>query len=260
VETIPGDLLDESFYSSLPDVPNVIAMAGAKFGTSQDPSLTWATNVYLPSLVCQKYRNSRIVAFSTGNVYALVSTDSGGSREGDRLEPVGEYPITAVGRERMYHYHSVRWRIPLSMIRLNYAVEMRYGVLVDLAQQVVRGDAVDLSMGYFNVIWQADANAMALASLADAESPPFVLNVTGPEKLRVREICQRLADCLGKEVRLHGVESATAYLNCAAKAIAKYGPVRVPAERLIHWVADWVARGQPTSGKPTHFQVRNGRF
>ncbi len=260
VETIRGDLLEESFVDALPDAANVIFMTGAKFGTSGNASMTWAMNVYLPSLICRRFRSSRILAFSSGNVYPFVPIDGGGSREQDTLEPVGEYGMSVLGRERIFEYFSRQYSIPMSVIRLNYAVEMRYGVLVDLAQQVFAEQPVDLTMGFVNAIWQADANAMSIAALADANTPPFVVNVAGPECLCVRETSQQFGRLMDRSVRFVGSARDTALLNNASKAYEKYGHPRVSADQLVAWTADWVQREQPTLSKPTHFQVRNGKF
>ena len=182
IETVAGDLLDRSFVQQLPDAPNVIYMVGSKFGTATDAPKTWAMNVLVPADICRRYRHSRILAFSTGNVYPLVAVSSGGSREDDEPAPVGEYAMTALGRERAFQFFSAKYGIPTTLIRLNYAAELRYGVLLDLAQLVYDQQPIDLSMGYVNVIWQADAAAMALAALARACVPPYVLNVAGPRE------------------------------------------------------------------------------
>lgn len=260
VETIRGDLLDESFLDSLPDAPNIIHMAAMKFGATGNASLTWAMNVHLPARVCRRFRDSRIVAFSTGNVYGLTPAGTPGSRETDPLDPVGEYAMTALGRERMFEHFSHVYDIPVSLVRLNYAVEMRYGVLVDLARQVHDEMEIDLSMGYANVIWQGDANAMTLCTLPDAASPPFVINVAGPERLSVRKVCEQLAELMGKPVHFTGTESPSALLSNGEKGRERYGPPRVDAAQMIHWIADWTTRGGPTLGKPTRFEVRDGRF
>lgn len=260
VETISGDLLNEEFVDSLPNVPNVIYMTGAKFGTSGDASLTWAMNVWLPSLVCRKYRESRIAAFSTGNVYPLVPIDSGGSVESDPLEPVGEYANTAVGRERMFTYFCNRHQNPTALVRLNYSVEMRYGVLVDLAKQVLAGNPIDLSMGYANVIWQADANAMTIQALADAGTPPYIVNVAGPEFFSTKEVCERYAELFEQEVTFIGEPAQTALLNNGSLGHQKYGKPRVSLDQLQIWIADWLKRDGTTWSKPTHFEVRDGKF
>ena len=260
IETIQGDLLDPNFVDSLPEVPNVIYMAGMKFGATGKEPLTWAMNAYLPALVCRKFRRSRIVAFSTGNVYGAVPVSSGGSRETDPPDPCGEYAMSCLGRERIIEYFSRTLGIPAVLIRLNYAVEMRYGVLVDLAQKVYGGQAIDLTMGYLNAIWQGEANALALCTLPDASSPPLCLNVAGSECLRVREICERFGQLLGKPVQFTGAEAADALLSNAEAAARRYGPPRVNAEQMIRWIAHWLTHGGPTLGKPTHFEVRNGKF
>jgi nucleoside-diphosphate-sugar epimerase len=260
IETIRGDLLDEDFVQQLPAAPNVIFMTGAKFGTSGNASATWATNVYLPSVICRRFRSSRILAFSTGNVYPLVPIESGGSLETDLLDPVGEYGMSALGRERMFEYFSRQLEIPTAIVRLNYAVELRYGVVVDLAQQVFANEPVDLSMGFANVIWQADANAMALCALADAEVPPLIVNVAGPELLDVGEACRRFSQQFGKTCNFVGAASPTALLSNSQYACGRYGKPRVSLDRLIVWTADWLSRGGITWNKSTHFQVRDGRF
>ena len=235
-------------------------MAGAKFGTSSNASATWATNVYSPSVVCRRFRTSRILAFSTGNVYPLVPIESGGSRETDLLDPVGEYGMSALGRERMFEYFSRRLEIPTTIVRLNYAVELRYGVVVDLAQQVFTNEPVDLSMGFANVIWQADANVMALCALADADVPPLIVNVAGPELLNVREVCQRFSQLFNETCRFDGDATPTALLSNSQYACARYGKPRVSLGELIDWTADWLSRGGVTWKTSTHFQVRDGRF
>lgn len=260
IETIAGDLLDKRFLEDLPRLPNVIFMTGTKFGTSHDSSLTWAMNVLLPARVCERFHGSRILAFSTGNVYPFVSPDTGGSRETDPLEPVGEYGMSAVGRERMFGYFSRSQHLPVSIVRLNYAVELRYGVLVDLAKRVMTEQPIDLSMGYANVIWQADANAMALCALADTQSPPRVINVAGSEIFEVEQVARQFAARFGKSPHFLGKPAGTALLNNAREAYMRYGSPRVSLEQMIHWIGDWLERGLPTWNKPTHFEARDGKF
>jgi len=260
IQTVACDLLDEASVAALPDVPNVIFMTGMKFGASRNPALTWAMNCYAPALVCRRFRHGRIVAFSSGNVYPLVSLDSGGSQETDEPGPIGEYAITVLGRERTFQYFSERDQIPTAVLRLNYATEMRYGVLVDIAQDVWAEREVDVSTPVFNVIWQGDANAMALAALAHAASPPRIINIAGPEFLRVRDVAERLGRLLDKPVRFTGREGSTAYLNNGREGQRLLGAVRVDAETLIRWTAAWVQGGGESLGKPTHFQVRSGKF
>ena len=260
VTTIPCDLLNEKEVARLPDVPNVIFMAGRKFGSSADQAATWAINSYLPGLVCHRYRGSRIVAFSTGNVYALTPVESGGALETDAPDPVGEYAMSCLGRERVFEHFSRSFGIPLALIRLNYACDLRYGVLVDLAQKIAAGETIDLSMGYFNTIWQGDANAMTLAAFDHVAVPPFVVNVTGPEILSVRSVSERLGRTMNKPVRFTGTEPATALLSNARRGLELLDPPRVSADQLIEWVGYWVLRGGRTLDKPTHFEARDGRF
>jgi nucleoside-diphosphate-sugar epimerase len=260
IETVRCDLLDRSQLDTLPDVPNVVYMAGMKFGSSGAEAMTWAMNACLPGAVCEKFRHSRIVAFSTGNVYGLVPVGGEGSVETDALNPVGEYAMSCVGRERLFEHFSRTLQLPVSIIRLNYACELRYGVLVDLGRRVYRGETIDLSMGYMNVIWQADANAMALASFDRASSPPFVLNVTGRERLSVREVCEAFASRFGKHVQFSGSESQDALLSNAQVAHRLYGPARVGVEQMIDWIAHWIEIGGRSLDKPTHFEVRDGKF
>ncbi len=260
VETVACDLLDEEAVAALPEAANVIFMTGMKFGASRNPAMTWAMNCYAPALVCRRFRHSRMVAFSSGNVYPLVSLDSGGSKEADEPGPIGEYAITVLGRERTFQYFSDRYQIPTALLRLNYATEMRYGVLVDIAQDVQAERAVDLTTPMFNVIWQGDANAMTLAALAHAANPPRIINIAGPAFLRVRDVAEQFGRLMNKPVRFAGQEGSTAYLNNGSEGHRLLGNVSVDAETLILWTADWVQRGGESLGKPTHFQVRSGKF
>ncbi len=260
VTTIPCDLLDETEIARLPDAPNIIFMAGRKFGSSADQAATWTVNSYLPGVICRRYRGSRVVAFSTGNVYALTPVESGGALETDAPDPVGEYAMSCLGRERVFEHFCRSFQMPVALIRLNYACDLRYGVLVDLAQKIVAGETIDLSMGYFNTIWQGDANAMALRAFDHVAVPPFVVNVTGPEVLSVRTVSERMARLMNKPVRLTGTEPATALLSNARRGLELLGPPRVSADQLIEWVGYWVLRGGRTLGKPTHFEARDGRF
>lgn len=260
IETIKGDLLDTEFINSLPDVPNVIYMAGMKFGATGNESLTWAMNTYLPSLVCNKYRNSRITAFSTGNIYGLVPASGQGSVETDKPDPVGEYAMSCLGRERMFEHFSRTLNIPMTIIRLNYATECRYGVLVDLALQVFHEQTIDISMGYVNVIWQGDANAMTLCALPDGTSPPFNLNVAGPQILKVRDICEQFGTLFGKQPKFTGNEAEDALLNNGRYGHQRYGAPLVEVEQIIGWIADWIQNERPLLGKPTHFESRSGKF
>jgi len=260
IETVRADLLDRSQLARLPDAPNVVYMAGMKFGSTGSEALTWAMNCYLPGLVCERYAASRIAAFSTGNVYGLTPVTQGGSLESDAPKPVGDYAMSCVGRERIFQHFSLSRQTPVTLIRLNYAVELRYGVPLDLALRIQAGEPVDLAMGHFNMIWQPDANAMVLQALAQAASPAFLLNVTGPELLRVRDVAARIGERLGKPVRFCGQEAPDALLSNASLAQRLFGPPRLTAVEVSDLVADWVRNGGATLDKPTHFEARNGKF
>jgi nucleoside-diphosphate-sugar epimerase len=260
VETVRCDLLDEEALRRLPDVPNVLYLAGMKFGATGQESLTWAMNTHLPALVCRKFARSRIVAFSTGNVYGLVPAAGGGSLETDVPAPVGEYAMSCLGRERIFEHFSRTLGSRLALIRLNYACDLRYGVLVDLAQKVLTGAPIDLSMSWFNTLWQGDANAMTLRCFDHVAAPPLVLNITGPELLNVRETCQQLGRLLGRPAVFAGAESPIALLSNAGRACSLFGQPRVSADQLLAWVAAWLRQGGPTLNKPTHFEARDGRF
>jgi nucleoside-diphosphate-sugar epimerase len=235
-------------------------MAGMKFGSSGNEPLTWAMNCYLPGMVCERFAHSRIAAFSTGNIYGLVPAGGGGSVEGESPNPVGDYAMSCLGRERMFQYFSDAMRIPIVLLRLNYAVEMRYGVLLDVARKVWAGQPVDVSMGFANVIWQGDANAVAILSLEQAASPAKILNIAGPEMLKIREVAEEFGKLMGKSVKFSGVEAEDALLSNAAESYRLFGKPRVGAMQVIKWVADWVKRGGISLDKPTHFEARDGKF
>jgi nucleoside-diphosphate-sugar epimerase len=260
VETVVCDLLDPEQLRNLPDAPNVLAMVGMKFGATGQEARTWAVNAYLPGLVCQRFRAARIVAFSTGNVYGLSPVALGGSVETDQLAPTGEYALSAVGRERIYEHFSRSLGIPLALLRLNYAVEMRYGVLVDLARKVQAGQPIDLRMGHLNAIWQADASAAALCAFAHATSPPLVVNVAGPELLSVRRLAEQFAGLFGMSATCTGAESPDALLSNGQLGHRLFGYPRVPVEQVVLWTADWLTRGGALLDRPTHFEVRDGKF
>lgn len=260
VETVACDLLDEAAVARLPDAANVIYMAGMKFGATGNESLTWAMNAWLPGIVCRRFAGARIAAFSTGNVYGLTPVVRGGSLENDAPEPTGEYAMSCLGRERMFEYFSRRDGTPVALIRLNYACELRYGVLVDIAQRVWSGEAIDLTMGHFNVIWQGDANAWTLRALAHAASPPLMLNVTGPGIVSVRAVAEELAQRMSRDAKFTGCESGHALLGNAGQAEALFGKARVNVAKMVGWIAEWTMRGGATLGKPTHFETRDGRF
>ncbi|OHB77094.1 MAG: epimerase, partial [Planctomycetes bacterium RBG_16_64_10] len=254
IDTIQGDLLDVDFLASLPETANVIYMAGRKFGTSAAEPLTWASNTLLPALVCRRFPSSRIVAFSTGNVYAPVPVAAGrGSVETDPPGPLGEYAMSCLGRERLFEYFSLTAGTRIALIRLNYATELRYGVLVDLASKVFRQQAVALDVGFANVIWQGDASALALCALADVSTPPLVLNVTGPEWMSCRQVCEQFGRLMDRPVRFAGSEGPTALMSDARQAFRRYSMPRVPLDEIVAWTANWVIRGGQTYDKPTHY-------
>jgi len=264
IRLIRADFLDDEAcparLSELPRCPNVIFMAGMKFGATGKENLTWAKNVYLPGRVAENYRKSRIVVLSTGNVYPLVPVAAGGSRETDPPGPVGEYAQSCLGRERVFGYFSDRHSTGVCIIRLNYAVEARYGVLLDIARRVQAGEPVQVGMGHVNVIWQGDANSAVFRSLALAGAPAQVLNVTGTEILSVRTVAEELGRRLGRRPRFEGKESETALLSDASRCRRLLAVPRVPLGWLLDLVADWVIAGRPTQAKPTKFEVRDGRF
>ncbi|HLV79306.1 MAG TPA: NAD(P)-dependent oxidoreductase [Chthonomonadaceae bacterium] len=260
VEALRCDLLDRKAVETLPEASNVIFMAGYKFGSSADPERTWAMNVLVPATVAERFATSRIVVFSSGCVYPYTPIEQGGSRETDPLEPVGEYAATCVGRERAFAFLASQQGIRLVFYRLNYANDLRYGVLTDVAQKVLRGAPIDLTMGHVNVIWQGDANAWAVQCLERAANPPFVLNATGPETVSIRALAERFGELLSRAPIFTGEESATALLSNASKAHELFGAPHVTLDVLMRWTAAWVAQGGRTLGKPTHFEVRGGKY
>jgi nucleoside-diphosphate-sugar epimerase len=260
IETVKCDLLDREQVLALPDAPNVLFLAGQKFGTSSGPELTWAMNTLVPANACEKYQSSRIVAFSTGCVYPLVPVTSGGAREDDALAPPGDYANSCVGRERIFTYFSKKNGTPVSIYRLNYAIDFRYGVLLDVAQKVWNGGDVDVTMGHANVIWQGDANAQAIQCLEHASTPPEVFNVTGPEVVSLRALATRFGALLGKDANIIGQEAETAWISDSGKANRVFGYPSVALDTMMEWVAQWVRQDGSTLGKPTHFEEREGKF
>jgi len=260
VETIRCDLLDREAVAALPGAPNVIFMAGQKFGTTGAPAMTWGMNTLVPAICAERYSESRIVAFSTGNVYSLTPIDSGGARETDAVGPVGEYAASCLGRERMFELYADRRGTRSAIVRLNYAIDLRYGVLVDIATRVFRDEEISLAMGHVNVIWQGDANRVAIECLAHASAPPFVVNVTGTTTLSVRALADWFGERFGKAPRFTGAEGRDALLSNASQMAATFGEPEVSLSRMQEWIADWVESGGPLLGKPTKFEARDGKF
>ncbi len=260
VTTFRGDLLDPSFLQQLPEVENIIYMAGQKFGTKGNESTTWAMNSYLPGLVANKYHRSRIVAFSTGNVYPFVPVDGTGATEETPVEPVGEYAQSCLGRERIFQYFSEKHETPVVLFRLNYALDLRYGVLNDIAQAVWSNNPIDLSMGFANVIWQGDANEFAIRSLLHARSPAMPLNITGSEKIMIREVATRFGKAFDRQPVFIGLPQDTALLSDASKSFELFGMPSVSLEEMLEMTINWVLEGGVQINKPTHFQERKGKF
>jgi hypothetical protein len=260
VRTIPCDLLDRDQVLKLPDAAAVISAVGQKFGTTGAESATWATNAYLPGLIAERYGGVPTMAFSTGNVYPLVPVQSGGATEDMPPGPIGEYAQSALGRERMFEYFSRRDRTPTSIYRLNYAVELRYGILLEIALKVWNGTPLDVRMGHVNVLWQGDANAIALRMLFLGETPPRIFNVTGAETLSVRTLAGRFGELFGKQPMLEGREAETALLSNSSRARSVFGPPQVGVDQVTTWVAHWVKTGGRTLNKPSHFETRDGKF
>ncbi len=260
IETIRADLLNRRDVSDLPDAPNVIFMAGRKFGSTGAESLTWAMNACIPALIAERFSKSRIVVFSSGCVYPFTNVGSGGATEDTRPAPLGEYAASVLARERIFEHFSLHLGTPVTLLRLNFAVDLRYGVLLDIASKVFAGKPIDLTMGYVNVIWQGDANSAALRSLELAESPPFILNVTGLGTISVRELTARFGEVFKKDPILQGQEAPDALLSNAGRYHRLLGPPAVSLEKMIDWTANWVLSNGPTLNKPTHFESRDGRF
>lgn len=260
VRVVRADLGSRAALAELPDAPNAVYMAGQKFGTHDLPSLTWAVNTLVPAMVAERFASSRLVAFSTGNVYPLSPAEGTGSCETDPLTPVGEYANSCVGRERVLEHVSRTLGTRIAIVRLSYAVDLRYGVLVDIAHRIVAGEPIPVHMGYVNVIWQGDANAQAIRCLDLSAAPPFVVNVTGTDKLSVRDAATRIAEMIHVRPRFTGTEAADALLSDTSRARSLFGEPHVSTETLIDWVASWVARGGTRLGKATKFEVRDGRY
>ncbi len=260
IQTIPCDLMDRKAIAALPNAPNVFFLAGQKFGTTEGPELTWAMNTLVPANVAEHYPNSRIVAFSTGCVYSNVPVFQGGSTESSPTEPTGEYPNSCVGRERIFGYYSKINKTPVAFYRLNYAIDFRYGVLVDIAQKVLNREPIDVTMGHVNLIWQGDACARAIQCLDVAESPARPINITGPETISVRSLAETFGKAFGVNVTITGKEAESIWLSNASESFSLFGYPTVSTQQMIQWVAAWILDGGKTLNKPTHFEVRDGRF
>jgi hypothetical protein len=260
VEVISCDLLDDGQLQALPDVPNIIYLAGHKFGTTGNEAFTWAMNAYLPGRVAEKYRDSRIVAFSSGNVLPFVPIHSGGADEGVAPDPLGEYAQSCLGRERIFSYFSQKNQTPMLIYRLNYAVDFRYGVVMEIGKAVWEGRAIDLRTENVNVIWQGDANEVAIRSLLHCAAPAKILNVTGPEILSTRWLAHQFGIIFGKEPVFVNQPNDTALLNNASECHRLFGYPRVTVREIIDITAAWIIQGGETLKKPTHFQERGGKF
>jgi nucleoside-diphosphate-sugar epimerase len=260
VKVISADLLEREAMRSLPDAENLIYLLGLKFGTSQNPALTWAVNTLPPAHVAERYPRARIVALSTGNVYPFVPVTEGGAREDHPLTPVGEYANAAIARERLFEYFSAKQGTPVALLRLSFAVELRYGVLVDIGQRVWEERPIDLVNGTVNWIWQGDANDLILRALPLASSPAGAWNLTHPEPLRVREVATQFGELFHKEPRFTGHEAGDSLLSTPAKLCARLGRPPTPPEQVIAWIAGWIRNGGANWNKPTHFEVRDGQY
>lgn len=260
INTIAADLDNPAQIESLPNATNIVYMLGTKFGTTGKEYQTWSTNTYVAGSVARRFPESRFTVFSSGNIYPLRPITTGGADEMVTPDPVGEYAQSCLARERMFEYASVQNGTPVSIFRLNYAIDLRYGVLWDIASQVLAGNAVDITMGNVNVIWQGDANSIALRCLNVASSPMNVFNVTGPETIAMRYLVDRFAQRFGVEPKYIGAEAETALLSNAAKTFGEFGYPSVPLATMIDWVANWVQNDGPSINKPTNFQTRDGRF
>lgn len=260
IEIIRAELTHREQVWRLPDAPNVIFMAGRKFGSTGNEPLTWAVNAWAPGLVADRFSGARIVAFSTGNVYPLVPVASGGATEATPPAPIGEYAQSALARERMFEYFSNTHGTPVTILRLNYAIDLRYGVILDIGQKIFERRPIDLTMGHVNVIWQGDANSACLRSFALASSPARILNLTGAETLSVRWIAEQFGQFFGVEPVFEGAEAETALLNNASLYQRLLGKPSMHVEEMIHMVAQWIGVGGPVYNKPTHFEARDGAF
>jgi nucleoside-diphosphate-sugar epimerase len=260
IVTIEADLLDESLYRKLPDVENVFYLAGMKFGSAGNQPLTWVLNSFVPALVARHYKDARIVVFSTGNVYPLVDITGGGASEETVPEPIGEYAQSCLGRERMFQYFSQLYNTPVTLVRLNYANEPRYGIIVDLAAKILNDEPIDLTMGAVNLIWQRDANDYIIRAIALAKSPPAVLNVTGPETIPIRRLTEQIGDALDRKPKFVSREAQSALLSDASYCLSTFGYPHTTLEQMVSMIVKWVASGRKTLNKPTKYDIRDGKF
>lgn len=260
IETIIADLLEESQLQALPDAKNIIYLAGTKFGTTGKESFTWAMNAYLPGRVAEKYRHSNIVVFSSGNVYPLTPVSGGGATEDQAPQPIGEYAQSCLGRERIFQHFCGKYNTPQLIYRLNYANDVSYGVLLEIAKSVKAGQPIDLAMGNVNIIWQGDANEIAIRSLLHCSVPAKLLNVTGPETLSVRWLAVEFGRLFGKQAIFVNEEQPTALLNNAAESFRLFGYPRTPVKTIMSLLVNWLNEGGKTINKETHFQERKGQF
>lgn len=260
IEVIAADLLDKEKLYALPEVENVIYMAGRKFGTDGNEWQTWAMNATLPAFVADKFKKSNIVVFSSGNIYPIVPLSSGGCTEKDKIGPNGEYTMSCLARERAFEYAANTFGTKIFIYRLNFAVDLRYGVLFDVADSIMKGNPISLATPCFNFIWQGSANEIALRGLLHCESPVKVMNVTGPETVSIKKAAIMLGELLGKEPIFEGEPGNDAYLNDASQAMEIFGYPSVSANTLIRWQAEWLLDGGRTLGKPTHFEERKGSY
>lgn len=260
IQTIKADLLDAEAWTTFPKVKNVLYLAGTKFGTKGNEPFTWAMNTFLPSRVAEYYKDSRIVVFSTGNVYPLTETHSGGATEQVQPQPTGEYGQSCLGRERIFQYFSGKYNTPILIYRLNYANDVKYGVLLEIARSVWEGRAIDLTMGNVNVIWQADANEYAIQSLLHCSTPATILNITGPETVSVRWAAEWYGDFFDKQPVFTGQESPTALLSNATESFKRFGYPATSLKVMMEMIGDWVKNAGATINKPTHFQERDGNY
>lgn len=260
IRTLSLDLLEQSSYRELPDTENLLYLVGLKFGTMDNPAVTWATNTLAPVFTCERYPHARFAALSTGNVYPLTSVHGTGSAETDPLEPLGEYSNACVARERIFDYYSQKNGTAIALLRLSYAVDLRYGVLFDIGSRVYRGDTIDLSSGYYNCIWQGDANEMIIRSLGLASSRGYPLNLTGPTWYTVRETARQFAAIFNKPVHFSGEETESAFLSNTRRLLSALGEPPTPLDWMVRWTAGWIESGGRSLNKPTHFETRDGKY